>query len=106
MSHDCKGVGEKTCYAANRTDARPSWQIITAGVSFAIEMLCGRQQQHRQEPRGLGLGLSARQKGLSVGFDTGAALVNELLEPRDERQLLRLQCQIAILPVYRRVDPC
>jgi DNA replication protein DnaC len=32
----------------------------------------------------LGLGLAACQKGLSVGFTTAAALVNELLEARDE----------------------
>ncbi len=42
----------------------------------------------------LGLGLAACQKGLSVGFTTAAALVNELMEARDERRLLRLQKQI------------
>ncbi len=36
----------------------------------------------------LGLGLSACQKGLSVGFVTAAALVHELMEARDERRLL------------------
>ena len=40
------------------------------------------------------LGLSACQKGLSVGFVTAAALVHELLEARDERRLLRLQKQM------------
>ena len=44
---------------------------------------------------GLGLGLAACQKGLSVGFDTAAALVDELLEARDEKRLLRLQRQLA-----------
>jgi len=39
----------------------------------------------------LGLGLSACQKGLSVGFVTAAALVHERMEARDERRLLRLQ---------------
>ena len=39
----------------------------------------------------LGLGLSACQKGLSVGFVTAAELVHELMEARDERRLLRLQ---------------
>jgi len=39
----------------------------------------------------LGLGLSACQKGLSVGFVTAAALVHELMEARDEHRLLRLQ---------------
>lgn len=42
----------------------------------------------------LGLGPSACQKGLSVGFVTAAALVHELMEARDERRLLRLQKQI------------
>ena len=43
----------------------------------------------------LGLGLTACQKGLAVGFTTAAALVHELLEARDERRLLRLQKQLA-----------
>jgi DNA replication protein DnaC len=43
----------------------------------------------------LGLGLAACQKGLSVGFITAAALVNELHEAHDERRLLRLQRQLA-----------
>lgn len=43
----------------------------------------------------LGLGLAACQKGLSVGFITAAALVNELHEAHDERRLLRLQRQFA-----------
>ena len=44
---------------------------------------------------GLGLGLAACQKGLSVGFSTAAALVHELLEARDEKRFLRLQRQLA-----------
>ena len=43
----------------------------------------------------LGLGLAACQKGLPVSFITAAALVNELMEARDERRLLRLQKQLA-----------
>jgi DNA replication protein DnaC len=43
----------------------------------------------------LGLGLAACQKGMSVGFTTTAALVNELMEARDERRLLRFQKQMA-----------
>ena len=39
----------------------------------------------------LGLGLAACQKGLPVRFATAAAIVHELMEARDERQLLRLQ---------------
>jgi DNA replication protein DnaC len=42
----------------------------------------------------LGLGLTACQRGLSVGFTTAAALVHELLEARDEKRLLRLQKQL------------
>ena len=54
----------------------------------------------------LGLGLAACQKGLSVSFITAAALVNELMEARDERRLLRLQKQLAgvrllIIPLGR-----
>jgi DNA replication protein DnaC len=44
---------------------------------------------------GLGLGLAACQKGLSVGFANAAALVHELIEARDEKRLLRLQRQLA-----------
>ena len=43
----------------------------------------------------LDLGLAACQRGLSVGFTTAAALVNELMEARDERRLLNLQRQLA-----------
>ena len=43
----------------------------------------------------LGLGLAARQKGLSVGFITAAALVHELMEAGDEKRLLRFQKQLA-----------
>ena len=35
----------------------------------------------------LGLGLAACQKGMTVSFTTAAALVNELMEARDERRL-------------------
>jgi DNA replication protein DnaC len=44
---------------------------------------------------GLGLGLAACQRGLSVGFTTAGALVHELIEARDEKRLLRLQRQYA-----------
>ncbi len=39
----------------------------------------------------LGLGLAACQRGMTVGFATAAGLVNQLIEARDERRLLRLQ---------------
>ena len=42
----------------------------------------------------LALGLAARQGGYRVRFTTAAALVNELLEARDERRLLRAQKQL------------
>ena len=43
----------------------------------------------------LGLGLAACQKGLTVGFTTASALVNELMEARDETRLLNLQKRLA-----------
>ena len=43
----------------------------------------------------LALGLAACQGGYRVRFTTAAALVNELLEARDERRLLRVQKQLA-----------
>ena len=43
----------------------------------------------------LGLGLAACQKGLSVGFTTAAAMVNGLIEARDEKRLLGIQRQLA-----------
>ena len=42
----------------------------------------------------LGLGLAARQRGLSTGFTTAATLVHELMEARDECRLPRLQKQM------------
>ena len=45
----------------------------------------------------LGLGLAACQRGMSVGFTTAAALVDELMEARDERRLLNLQRQMSRL---------
>jgi DNA replication protein DnaC len=43
----------------------------------------------------LALGLAACQRGFSVAFTTAPALVNQLMEARDERRLLRLQAQLA-----------
>ena len=45
----------------------------------------------------LGLGLAACQRGLSVGFTTAAALVNELMEARDDRHLLNFQKRLSRL---------
>ena len=43
----------------------------------------------------LALALSACQNGFRVKFTTAAALVNEMIEARDEKRLLRLQKQTA-----------
>ena len=43
----------------------------------------------------LALGLAACQKGYRVRFTTAAALVNELLEARDDKRLLRFQKLLA-----------
>src|SRR5688572_8273856 len=43
----------------------------------------------------LALGLTACQRGFSVGFTTAAGLVHQLMEARDEKRLLRLQAQLA-----------
>src|SRR4051794_10222629 len=43
----------------------------------------------------LALGLAACQKGFTVAFATAAALVNQLMEARDERRLLKLQRDLA-----------
>lgn len=50
----------------------------------------------------IGLGLAACRKGLRVGFVTAASLVNELVEARAERQLVRLErwldaCELLII---------
>ena len=42
----------------------------------------------------LALGLAACQKNFSVAFTTAASLVNQLLEARDEKRLLRLQREL------------
>ena len=49
----------------------------------------------------LALGLAACQKGFTVAFTTAASLVNQLLEARDEKRLLKMQrkrCPAALLP--------
>jgi len=45
----------------------------------------------------LGLGLAACQRGMTVGFTTAARLVNQLIEARDEKRLLRLQSGLSKL---------
>lgn len=51
----------------------------------------------------LALGLAACQKGFTVAFTTAAALVNQLMEARDEKRLLKMQRDLAavkLLIVY------
>jgi DNA replication protein DnaC len=43
----------------------------------------------------LALGLAACQKGFTVVFTTAAALVNQLMEARDEKRLLKMQRDLA-----------
>jgi len=43
----------------------------------------------------IALGMSACQKGLSVGFATATLLMQELLEAREQQRLLRLQRRLA-----------
>ena len=57
--------------------------------------LPSNRERERENVSALGLGLAACQKGMSVSFTTAAALVNALMEARDERRLLRLQKQLA-----------
>ena len=45
----------------------------------------------------LALGLAACQKGFKVRFATAAGMVNEMIEAKDEKKLLRLQKQLARL---------
>ena len=56
---------------------------------------CGNSGTELGTHIALGLGLAACQKGLSVGFITAAALVHELIEARDDKQLLRFQKKLA-----------
>jgi DNA replication protein DnaC len=53
------------------------------------------QLRHRQTHVALALGLAACQRGHRVPFTTAAALVPELMEARDEKNLLSFQKQIA-----------
>jgi DNA replication protein DnaC len=73
----------------DETDNKSEPQIPESGQS--VVGLSGTGKTHVA----LGLGLAACQKGMSVSFTTAAALVNELMEARDERRLLRLQKQMA-----------
>ena len=71
----------------NKTLVLPRSEYVTRRENIIAVGNSGTGKTHI----GLGLGLAACQKGLSVGFNTAAALVHELLEARDEKRLLRLQ---------------
>ena len=58
------------------TAPRASWELQSGTVKTHVA---------------LGLGLAPCQKELSVGFTTAAALVNELIEARDDTRLLNFQ---------------
>jgi DNA replication protein DnaC len=47
----------------------------------------------------ISLGIAACQKGISVYFTTAASLVHELMEAREEKQLLRLQKKLNHYPL-------
>ncbi len=47
----------------------------------------------------IALGMAACQKGISVLFTTAATLVNELLEARQEKELLRLHKKLQTFPL-------
>ena len=65
---------------------------INIGRDVANRVAMGRTDEAQLA---LGLGLAACQKGLSVGFTTAAVMVHELIEAGDDKQLLRLQRQLA-----------
>jgi hypothetical protein len=77
--------------------ASGSSNVSTQNAAFiVIETRHDRTRRLNQSSTtAIGLGLAACQKGLSVGFNTAAAFVHELLEARDEKRLLRLQRQLA-----------
>lgn len=52
----------------------------------------------------LALGLAACQKGFTVAFTTAAALVNQLMEARDEKRLLKMQRDLAAV-IGRQIEP-
>ena len=82
--------------------ARGAWIDPLPGNGLPSNRERGRENVSALGPSGtgkthiaLGLGLAACQKAMTVSFTTAAALVNELMEARDERRLLRLQKQLA-----------
>jgi len=81
----------KTLYARHSFLAyvtAPKWPVPSLGNS-------GTGKSHIA----VALGMVACQKGISVFFTTAAALVHELLEAREERQILRLQKKLNTYPL-------
>ena len=69
--------------------------IPSLNKALVLELARCEYIERRENLIALGLGLAACQKGLSVGFITAAALVHELIEARDDKQLLRFQKKLA-----------
>jgi len=69
--------------------------IPSLNKMLTIELARCAFVERRENVIALGLGLAACQKGLKVRFATAAALVNELIEARDERRLQRTQKSLA-----------
>ena len=69
--------------------------IPSLNKALVLELARCEYIKRRENLIALGLGLAACQKGLSVGFITAAALVHELIEARDDKQLLRFQKKLA-----------
>ena len=67
--------------------------IPSVNKSLVLELARSEYLDRRENV--LALGLAACQTGARVRFTTAAALVNELLEARDDKHLLRVQKQLA-----------
>jgi DNA replication protein DnaC len=68
--------------------------LQSAGSRGSIDVALGNSGTGKSHIA-LGLGLAACQKVLSIGFNSAAAIVHEAHGGRDEKQLLRLQRQLA-----------
>ena len=85
-----------TSRSSPRSTRRWSWSWPAASTSSAARTSSRSATVGPARPTSPSvLGLAACQKGLSVGFITAAALVHELIEARDDKQLLRFQKKLA-----------
>ena len=71
--------------------------IPSLNKALAMKLAWYEYIQRCENVIALELGLTACQRGLSVGFTTAAALVHELMEDRDEIRVLNLQRQLSRL---------